>query len=71
MLPKVESLEIPRLYSPKMTPQCPKSIQMHIFVDASIEARAAVTYFRVEDEFGVDCSLGGAKIKVAPDRPLT
>ncbi len=71
LLPEVERLEIPRLYSPSLSPQRPQSIQMHTFVDAGIEACAALTYFRFEGEFGVDCVLAGAKTKVAPNKPLT
>lgn len=67
----VENLRIPRLYSTKLSPKVPKSIQLHTFVDASIEACAAVTYLRIEDEEGVDCCLVGAKTKVAPNKPMS
>lgn len=70
-LPDVEKVQIPRLYSPKLSPTPPKSIQLHTFVDASVEACAAVTYLRTEDENGVDCSIVSAKTKVAPTKPMS
>lgn len=70
-LPDVENIHIPRLYSPKLSPNAPKSIQMHTFVDASAEAYAATAYFRFEDEDGVDCCLVSAKTKVAPNKPMS
>lgn len=35
---KVEQVHIPRLYSQRMSPLPAKSIQLHLFVDASLEA---------------------------------
>lgn len=70
-LMQVENLHIPPLYSPRMSPNHPKSIQLHIFVDASIEAYGAAAYFRIEDEDGVDSRVVGAKSIVAPNRPIS
>lgn len=70
-LNNVESVHIPRLYSMRMSPSPPKSIQLHLFVDASLEAYAAVAYFRIENESGVDCCLVEAKTRVAPIRPMS
>lgn len=70
VLPTVESVQIPRLYSLKLiSPR--KSIEMHTFVDASEKAFGAVTYLRVEDESGVECSLIGSKSRVAPLKYLS
>ncbi|XP_037034300.1 uncharacterized protein LOC119073091 [Bradysia coprophila] len=70
-LPNVEKLQIPRWYSTKLAPEVQKSIQLHTFVDASVEACAAATYLRIETQDGVDCCLVSAKTKVAPTKQLT
>ncbi|XP_037024141.1 uncharacterized protein LOC119066028 [Bradysia coprophila] len=70
-LHEVENIQIPRLYSPKLSPNEPKSIQIHTFVDASCEAYATAVYLRIEDESGVDCCLVNAKTKVAPNKPMS
>lgn len=72
VLPSVENVHIPRLYSPKLSPGPPKAIQLHVLVDASIEAFSATAYLRIEDDDGsIDCCLVGAKTKVAPNKPMT
>lgn len=68
---QVESLHIPRLYSSRLSPKPPKSIQLHVFVDAGLEAYASVAYFRIEDDNGVDSCLIGGKSRVAPLKPLS
>lgn len=45
--------------------------QLHIFVDASENAFAAVAYLRFEYESHTVCSLVGAKTKVAPKSPTS
>lgn len=65
-LPSVENVQVPRLYSLKLISDKPKSLQIHIFVDASVDAFSAVIYLRIEDEEGVDCALMGSKARVAP-----
>lgn len=69
-LPIITNVSIPRCYSPKMSNEgC--TIQLHTFVDASEDAYAAVSYFRIEADGGVEIKLIGAKSKVAPLRPLS
>ncbi len=70
-LKDVENVQIPRLYSPKLSPGTPNSTQLHLFVDASVEAFAAVGFLRVKDDDGIDCSLVGSKTKVAPNKPMS
>lgn len=70
-LPKVERVHVPRLYSDRMSPSPPTSIPLHLFVDASLDAFAAVAYFRIENESGVDSCLVMAKTRVAPIKPMT
>ncbi|XP_037040280.1 uncharacterized protein LOC119077203 [Bradysia coprophila] len=71
VLPEVENLRIPRLYSPKLSPGTASSIQLHVFVDGSAEAFSTAAYLRIQDDDGIDCSLVGAKTKVAPNKPMT
>lgn len=71
ILPEVENVKVPRLYSPKMSPNTPKSIQMHVFVDASEDAFTALVYFRIEDDDGVDVAFVGSKARVAPLKYLS
>lgn len=71
ILPKVEEIKIPRVYSLKMTPNPPKSIEYHIFVDASEKAYTAVAFLRVEDDEGAECALIGSKARVAPLKYLS
>lgn len=70
LLVQVENIHIPRLYSTRMSPVLPRSIQLHLFVDASMEAYCAVAYFRIENESGVDSCLVEAKTRVAPIKPV-
>ncbi|CAG7833247.1 unnamed protein product, partial [Allacma fusca] len=60
-------MKIPRCYHPKLSEA--SEIQLHIFVDASEEAFAAVCYLRIEVEDVVEVSFVAAKTKVAPLKP--
>lgn len=71
LLPGVESVHVPRLYSPKMSPNEPNSIQLHTFVDASEDAFAAVAYLRIASDDGIDCALVSSKARVAPLKYLS
>ncbi|XP_075157543.1 uncharacterized protein LOC142230803 [Haematobia irritans] len=66
-LPDIENVKIPRWHS--ITPQ--SSVQLHVFVDASEQAYAAVAYYRVITQNKVTVSLVSAKVKVAPKQPLS
>ncbi|XP_055632511.1 uncharacterized protein LOC129772987 [Toxorhynchites rutilus septentrionalis] len=63
-LPSLESLRIPRCYRLKTSVN--SSVQLHTFVDASENGYAAVCYFRFEEDGQVECTLIGAKSRVAP-----
>ncbi|XP_065076503.1 uncharacterized protein LOC135700040 [Ochlerotatus camptorhynchus] len=63
-LPKLENLRIPRCYRQKTSVH--SSVQLQIFVDASENGYAAVCYFRFEEDDQIECSLIGAKSRVAP-----
>ncbi|XP_055837440.1 uncharacterized protein LOC129905848 [Episyrphus balteatus] len=70
LLPRVTELQIPRCYSSNLN-QKGTSIQLHTFVDASENAYAAVSYFRIEQGNKVETIIVSAKTKVAPRRPLS
>lgn len=70
-MPMIEEGRIPRHYSSKLSANNKISIELHTFVDASINAYCAVSYFRIQDEDGVECVLVGAKTKVAPQKPIS
>ncbi|XP_055604623.1 uncharacterized protein LOC129752861 [Uranotaenia lowii] len=62
--PLIDSLQIPRCYFDSVDYD---DLQLHIFVDASEDACAAVGYFRVPKiTGGYACALVAAKTKVAP-----
>ncbi|XP_075150728.1 uncharacterized protein LOC142224831 [Haematobia irritans] len=69
-MPHITSVSIPRCYSLLMQNQC-YNIELHTFVDASEDAYAAVSYFRIESGGSVEVKLVAAKSKVAPLRPLS
>ncbi|XP_020715832.2 uncharacterized protein LOC101455054 [Ceratitis capitata] len=68
-LTAVVKYTIPRFYFLK---GMPKILQLHVFVDASEVAFAAVAYWRSESFSGeIDVSFISAKSKCAPIKPLT
>lgn len=67
-LPKLEQLEIPRHYLLTKNDCVP---DLHIFVDASEQAYAAVAYLRLQCSSYVKCSIITAKSRVSPLKPLT
>lgn len=71
LLPAVGKIEIPRCYTKGVVLTDDHSIQLHIFVDASENAYAAVAYFRFNLGTVIDCSIVSAKTKVAPQRPIS
>ncbi|XP_055622908.1 uncharacterized protein LOC129766407 [Toxorhynchites rutilus septentrionalis] len=71
LLKQLEQVQIPRCYFPGYSDRSYHSLELHIFVDASEEAYAALAYFRIVDSSGVRCSLVSAKTKVAPLKPLS
>lgn len=71
LLPEVEKVRIPRCYSLTLSTGDAKTTQLHLFVDASENAFAAVAYFRFEIDGQVECALIGAKTKVAPQQIMS
>ncbi|CAG4935479.1 unnamed protein product [Colias eurytheme] len=61
---QLKDVKIPRAYSLHYSNAT--SLQLHIFVDASEEAYAAIAYWRASTTTGVDISLVAAKAKVCP-----
>ena len=68
MLPEIQNVKVPRFYG--MTPST-SGPTLHVFADASIEAYAAVAYFRWGREDCAGVSFVAAKARVAPLKPLT
>ncbi|XP_045495970.1 uncharacterized protein LOC123694549 [Colias croceus] len=60
---ELKDVKIPRAY---LHYSNATSLQLHIFVDASEEAYAAIAYWRASTTTGVDISLVAAKAKVCP-----
>ena len=68
LLPKIEDLKIPRCYFPGYHTSSLRSVELHIFVDASELAFSAVAHFRIVD---LPCSFVASKTKGAPLDPLS
>ncbi|XP_058456723.1 uncharacterized protein LOC131434094 [Malaya genurostris] len=71
LLRQLENVRIPRCYFSGYGSHAYNSLELHIFVDASELAYAAVAYFRIVDDGAVRCSLVAAKTKVDPIKPLS
>lgn len=71
ILPEVSNVRIPRCYRHKISSERPYKTELHVFVDASENAFAAVAYFRFEQDNIIECALVGAKTKVAPKQPMS
>ncbi|XP_062704223.1 uncharacterized protein LOC134286607 [Aedes albopictus] len=67
----MDGLRIPRCYFPDYDPESLHNIELHVFVDASTQAFAAVAYFRIFDHGKVRVTLVSSKTKVAPLRELS
>ncbi|XP_058840662.1 uncharacterized protein LOC131696134 [Topomyia yanbarensis] len=71
VLRKMDHVNIPRCYFPGYDPVSYRSLQLHIFVDASKQAFAACAYFRIVDRERVRCCLVASKTEVAPLKPFS
>lgn len=68
LLPAISNVRIPRCYG--FLSSC-ANVQMHVFVDASINAYAALVYLRAEEGEIIKCSLVASKTRVAPLKPVS
>ncbi|XP_062698761.1 uncharacterized protein LOC134284192 [Aedes albopictus] len=69
LLDDVSTVKIPRCYFHNASLDLYRSLEAHVFVDASEAAYAAVVYFRIVNQNGTGiCALVSAKTKVAPLR---
>lgn len=66
VLPDIQNIKIPRCYLNIFKNYDAIEVQLHTFVDASKDGYAAVCYFRLKQEDVINCSLVGAKTRVAP-----
>ncbi|XP_053685689.1 uncharacterized protein LOC128735222 [Sabethes cyaneus] len=71
LLPEIENLKIPRCYRLCTSARNRTEVQLHTFVDAGENGIAAVVYLRFAEDGIVECSLVGAKTRVAPLKYLT
>ncbi|XP_062713078.1 uncharacterized protein LOC134290086 [Aedes albopictus] len=69
LAPHLRQVRIPRCYFPNYHPDSYDSLELHIFVDASLMAYCAAAYFRISDEGSPRCALVAAKTKVTPLKP--
>ncbi|XP_054745895.1 uncharacterized protein LOC129250285 [Anastrepha obliqua] len=67
-IPAINGIKIPLCLSLASENQ---NNQLHIFVDASIKAYAAVAYIRSEVGSQISCSLLASKTRVAPLKPIS
>ncbi|XP_062715374.1 uncharacterized protein LOC134291519 [Aedes albopictus] len=65
-LPRVADIKIPRCYRTVTSAEEGTIVQMHTFVDASENGFTAVVYLRFQEGNTVECTLAGAKTRVAP-----
>ncbi|XP_017461979.1 PREDICTED: uncharacterized protein LOC108355324 [Rhagoletis zephyria] len=65
----IAQFTIPRCYSPLL--MSADEIQLHVFVDASASAFAAVAYLRITKGSAVDISFVAAKARCAPMKGMT
>ncbi|XP_055622807.1 uncharacterized protein LOC129766310 [Toxorhynchites rutilus septentrionalis] len=70
-LRNMTGLRIPRCYFPGYDPESFDSLELHVFVDASAQAYAAVAYFRISDRGQIRVALVASKTKVAPLRGVS
>ncbi|XP_062716205.1 uncharacterized protein LOC134291874 [Aedes albopictus] len=71
ILKKLGELRIPRCYFPGYDPKSLETLELHVFVDASAQAFAAVAYLRIIDRGQIRVALVASKTKVAPLRGLS
>ncbi|XP_055523265.1 uncharacterized protein LOC129717404 [Wyeomyia smithii] len=71
LLPEIENLKIPRCYRLRTSAGQETEIQLHTFVDAGENGMAAAVYLRYAEKGKVECSLVGARTRVAPLKYLT
>ncbi|XP_036322198.1 uncharacterized protein LOC118736217 [Rhagoletis pomonella] len=67
---QVKQVQVPRCYFGKMSNNNCK-IELHVFVDASEVANAAVAYFSITREDEVQVAHVSSRTKVAPLRPIS
>ncbi|XP_062709246.1 uncharacterized protein LOC134288424 [Aedes albopictus] len=72
LLPGISELSIPRCYFGEADPLCHRTLQCHVFTDASEAGYGCAVYFRIKDDLErVQCSLVMTKSKVAPLKHLS
>ncbi|XP_058457587.1 uncharacterized protein LOC131434654 [Malaya genurostris] len=71
VIKNVETVSVPRCYR-LVTPYSQRTIiQLHTFVDASINGMAAVSYLRFQEYETIECAFVAAKTRVAPNKLIS
>ncbi|XP_065079713.1 uncharacterized protein LOC135702590 [Ochlerotatus camptorhynchus] len=70
-LQDLRHVRIERCYFPGYGPKAFETLELHVFVDASLSAYAAAAYFRIVDRGTIRCCLVASKTKVAPLKQLS
>lgn len=65
----INSVSVPRCYSVRLLTEEYK--ELHVFVDASVEAYCAVAYIKIGEGSETEVSFVFAKTRVAPLKPMT
>ena len=68
IIANISDVRVPRCYSLASKSE---NIQIHVFVDASIDAYAVVAYICDEYKNQINCSLVASKTRVAPLKPIS
>ncbi|XP_062538136.1 uncharacterized protein LOC134206436 [Armigeres subalbatus] len=71
VISELNQVHVPRCYFPGYGQGSYESLELHVFVDASLSAMACVAFFRINDRGLLRCSLVASKAKVAPLKPLS
>ncbi|XP_062712088.1 uncharacterized protein LOC134289722 [Aedes albopictus] len=71
ILPKLNSIKVPRCYFEQVRPEDLSQLQLHVFTDASEQAYGCAAYLRSVSEGKVRCILVMGKSKVAPLKALS
>ncbi|XP_062706264.1 uncharacterized protein LOC134287709 [Aedes albopictus] len=71
VISELHQVQVPRCYFPDYENGIYETLELHMFVDASLSAMACAAFFRVIDRGQTRCALVASKAKVAPLKPLS
>ncbi|XP_055914878.1 uncharacterized protein LOC129948078 [Eupeodes corollae] len=71
LLPTIREIKIRRPYLNNLKFDAESTVELHVFVDASLSGFAAVCYLRVQRGTSIQCNLVCSKTKVASLKPIS